>query len=282
MPPISVLITGASTGIGEATAYHLAEHGHDVFAGVRKPADGERLQARTRGTIIPLLLDVTDEQHIRDAASAIGSRVGGRGLGGLVNNAGIGKGGPVEYLSLDDWRTQFEVNLFGQIAVTKEMLPLIGEASGRVIFVGSIGGRWANPFIAPYNSSKFALAAVAESLRNELHSFDIHVSLIEPGSIKTRIWDKARSTTDQLSKELSPEAIDRYGRVLATARRMVDFQERHGIEPVEVAKAIEHALTSARPRARYLVGTDAKIQAGLVRLLPQGARDELVRRVLKL
>jgi len=278
----SVLITGASTGIGEATAYRLAERGHEVFAGVRKDADGERLQERGRGRITAVRLDVTNEDDIRGATSMIAERVGDRGLGGVVNNAGIGKGGPVEYLSLDEWRTQFEVNVFGQIAVTRETLPLIRQAKGRIVFVGSIGGRWANPFIAPYNSSKFALAAIAESLRNELHTFGIHVALVEPGSIKTPIWDKARDTTDELTKALPPEGIERYGRVLETAKRVVDFQERHGAEPIEVAKAIEHALTSRRPRPRYLVGSDAKVQAALVRLLPQRVRDAVVRRALHL
>ena len=277
---VSVLVTGASTGIGEATARYLSDKGHRVFAGVRKQSDAERLRAQGSGRVTPVLLDVTEENQIAEAATTIAADVGDAGLDGLVNNAGIGKGGPVEYLSLDDWRTQFDVNLFGQIAVTKEMLPLIRKATGRIVFVGSIGGRWANPFIAPYNSSKFALAAVAESLRNELHAFGIHVSLIEPGSIKTDIWHKARNTAEELTQQLPPEALGRYGHILEKSRRIIDFQERHGIDPLTVARSIEHALTSSRPRPRYLVGKDAKLQATLVRLLPQAARDALVRRAL--
>lgn len=274
-----VLITGAS---GAATSFHLSERGHHVFAGVRKEEDGRRLQSRGGGRIIPILLDVTNEDQIRAAGMTIASRVGERGLHGLVNNAGIGKGGPVEYLSLDEWRAQFEVNLFGQVLVTKEMLPLIRRATGRIIFVGSIGGRWANPFIAPYNSSKFALAGLADSLRNELRSSGINVSLIEPGAIKTEIWRKARDTSEEVSKSLPPEGVRRYGHVLERAGAIVDFQERHGADPSAVAKAIEHALTSKRPRPRYLVGTDAKVQAALVRLLPHAARDALTRRALRL
>jgi NAD(P)-dependent dehydrogenase (short-subunit alcohol dehydrogenase family) len=282
MPPLSVLVTGASTGIGEATAYRLSANGHHVFAGVRKDDDGERLRARARGRITPLRLDVTNETHIEQAVNAIAAEVGESGLDGVVNNAGIGRGGPVEYLSLEEWRTQFEVNVFGQVAVTKAMLPLIRKARGRVIFVGSIGGRWSNPFIAPYNSSKFALAAISDSLRNELRGFGIHVSLIEPGSIKTEIWQKGRETADELEQQLPPEGIERYGRVLETAKRTIDFQERHGSDPSEVAKVIEHALTTARPRPRYLVGKDAKLQAALVRLLPHSTRDFIVRRALRL
>ncbi|MGH2756855.1 MAG: SDR family oxidoreductase [Actinomycetota bacterium] len=277
----TVLVTGASTGIGEATAALLAEHGHGVFAGVRKEADAERLGARS-GRITPLFLDVTDEAQIEAAAKAIGEAVGDRGLAGLVNNAGIGRGGPIEYIELDEWRRQLEVNVIGQIAVTRAMLPLIRKATGRVVLVGSIGGRMSTPFIAPYNSSKFALAAIADSLRGELHSFGIHVSLIEPGSVKTEIWEKGRQRTTELEGELPPEAIERYGHVLQTAKRLLDLQERMGIPPVKVAEAIEHALTSRRPKPRYLVGKDARAQALLARFVPIRARDALVRRFLRL
>jgi NAD(P)-dependent dehydrogenase (short-subunit alcohol dehydrogenase family) len=277
----AVLITGASTGIGAATAVHLAHHGHQVFGGVRKEADGERLQARASG-ITPLILDVTDQGQIDAAAKTIGDAVGHRGLAGLVNNAGIGRGGPIEYLSQDDWRLQFDVNVLGQVAVTRTMLPLIRTASGRIVLVGSIGGRLSSPFIAPYNSSKFALAAIADSLRGELHMFGIKVALIEPGAVKTDIWEKGRQRADELTTELPPEALERYGDVITTARKLIDFQDRTGIEPIVVAKAIEHALTSARPKPRYLVGKDAKAQALVARFMPMRVRDALVRRVLKI
>lgn len=276
-----VLITGASTGIGEATAVHLARRGYEVFAGVRKDADGERLRAQTSG-ITPVTLDVTDQGQIDAAAKSIADTVGDRGLAGLVNNAGIGRGGPLEYLSQDDWRQQFDVNVLGQVAVTRTMLPLIRTATGRIVLVGSIGGRMATPFLAPYNSSKFALAAISDSLRGELHSFGIHVSLIEPGAVKTDIWDKGRQKTDELAAELPPEAMARYGKVLETALKMIDFQEKSGVPPLKVAEAIEHALTSRRPKPRYLVGKDAKAQALVARFVPIRARDAMVRKVLKI
>jgi NAD(P)-dependent dehydrogenase (short-subunit alcohol dehydrogenase family) len=187
----TVLITGASTGIGEATAVHLAERGHPVFAGVRNEADGERVAARHRA-ITPVLIDVTQDDQIEAAFKTLSDTVGEAGLAGLVNNAGIGRGGPLEYISQDDWRQQFDVNVLGQVAVTRTMLPLIRKATGRIVFVGSIGGRYATPFLAPYNSSKFAVRAIADSLRGEMSLFGIHVSLIEPGAVKTEIWEKGR------------------------------------------------------------------------------------------
>jgi NAD(P)-dependent dehydrogenase (short-subunit alcohol dehydrogenase family) len=277
----AVLITGASTGIGEATAIHLAERGHQVFAGVRKDSDGERLTARARA-ITPVIIDVTDQAQIDGTAKTLQEALGEQGLAGLVNNAGIGRGGPIEYLSDEEWRRQFDVNVFGQIAVTRALLPLIRKATGRIVFVGSIGGRMSTPFIAPYNSSKFALAAIADSLRGELHSFGIHVALIEPGSIKTEIWDKGRARTDELADELPPQAVERYGHVIEQAKRLIDYQEKIGIPPIKVAEAIEHALTSRRPRPRYLVGKDARAQALLARWVPIRARDALIRRFLRL
>jgi NAD(P)-dependent dehydrogenase (short-subunit alcohol dehydrogenase family) len=277
----AVLITGASTGIGEATAVHLARRGHRVFAGVRKEADGERLRAAASG-ITPVILDVTDQSQIDAAVKTLGDELGERGLAGLVNNAGIGRGGPLEYLPQEEWRQQFDVNVLGQVAVTRTMLPLIRKAAGRIVMVGSIGGRWSTPFIAPYNSSKFALAAISDSLRGELHAWGIHVSLIEPGAVKTAIWEKGRQKTDELADGLGPEAIERYGQVLETARKMIDFQERTGVMPIKVTEAIEHALTSRRPKPRYLVGKDAKAQALIARFVPSRIRDAMVRKILKI
>lgn len=276
-----VLVTGASTGIGEATAVHLAERGYQVLAGVRKDADGERLDAK-HYSITPVFLDVTSQDQIEAAFKTVSDIVGDAGLGGLVNNAGIGRGGPLEYLEQDEWRQQFDVNVLGQVAVTRAMLPLIRKATGRIVFVGSIGGRMATPFIAPYNSSKFALAAISDSLRGELHTFGIHVSLIEPGAVKTPIWEKSRQTADELTSTLPPEAVERYGAIMQTAKKMIDLQERNGVAPVKVAEAIEQALTSGRPKPRYLVGKDAKASALVVRFVPQRVRDALVRRLLKI
>lgn len=282
MEPGAVLITGASTGIGEATAHHLSKRGHEVFAGVRKPEDQERLVSRSGGRITALSLDVTDADEIEVVAKTIAEAVGERGLTGLVNNAGIARGGPTEYTSLDEWRLQFDVNVFGQIEVTRQMLPLVRKARGRIVFVGSIGGRFSSPFLAPYNASKFALEAIADSLRIELLPEGIRVSLIEPGAVKTQIWDKGRDTTDEIEQSLPPIGLERYGNVMRRARRVFDILERHGMPPEKVAKAIEHALTARRPRSRYVVGRDARMQALVARFVPDRVRDAVTRRVLGL
>jgi NAD(P)-dependent dehydrogenase (short-subunit alcohol dehydrogenase family) len=274
----SVLITGASTGIGEACALRLAEQGWHVFAGVRRDDDGQRLVAATTGIVEPLILDVTDEAGIEKAMGKVGDQ-----LTAVVNNAGVAVGGPVEYLPLDEWRRQFEVNVIGQIAMTQAALPLIraAGAEGRVVFIGSIGGRVSTPLMAPYDASKFALEAIAESLRHELRPAGIKVVLIEPGAVRTPIWEKGRHSADGVEKSLPPEAISRYRWAIDGVRKGIDMQERNGVPAARVAEVVERALTSPRPRARYLVGRDAVVMATMARLLPDSARDFLVRAVTR-
>lgn len=273
----AVLVTGASTGIGEACALRLDGLGHHVFAGVRREADGERLRAASSGRLEPVLLDVTDGHQIEAAAKQIGAGAGS--LQGLVNNAGIGKGGPIEYLPLDDWRTQLEVNVVGQVAVTQAMLPLIRQGKGRVVFIGSIGGKSSTALTAPYNASKHAIEAIGESLRYELSPWGIWVAVVEPGAVKTPIWDKTRQEADRLERELPEEARDRYGRHIAAVRKALEMQARRGVAPEQVAKAVEHALFSSRPKTRYPVGPDARLQSAMVRLLPDRTREAVIRRV---
>jgi NAD(P)-dependent dehydrogenase (short-subunit alcohol dehydrogenase family) len=278
----SVLVTGASSGIGEACALHLAARGWLVFAGVRRLEDGERVQAAASGAVEPVLLDVTDADGVERVLADIRTRTGGR-LTAVVNNAGIAVGGPIEYLPLDDWRRQFEVNVFGQLAVTRAALPLIRTAgsSGRVVFIGSIGGRLSTPLLAPYDASKFALEAIAESLRHELRPSGIKVVLVEPGGVRTPIWEKGRRSADEIEASLSAEAKERYGWAVAGVRKGIDMQERQGVAPGRVAQVVENALTNARPRARYLVGLDARATAVVARVLPDSARDAVVRRVTR-
>lgn len=273
----AILITGASTGIGEACALHLDRAGHTVYAGVRKEADADRLAERASVRLRPLMLDVTDGAQIEAAAKSIEDEAGG--LAGLVNNAGIARGGPLEYLPLDEWREQFEVNVMGQIAVTKAMLPLLRKGRGRITFIGSIGGRVATSLMGPYNASKFAIEAVGEALRHELRPWGLHVSVVEPGAIKTAIWDKGRQTADRLDEELSAEARERYADHIQAIRDGIEMQDRQGIGPEAVAKAVDHALFSRRPKTRYTVGKDAKAQTVMVRTLPDKLREAVVRRV---
>ena len=279
----SILVTGASTGIGEACALHFDRLGWKVFAGVRRPEDGERLQAASSGTLRPLQLDVTDLTSVEQAAKEIDAALGGSGLTAVINNAGVAIGGPVEYLALDEWRRQFEVNVIGQVAVTKATLPLLRRSGdrGRVVFIGSIGGRIASPFIGPYSASKHAIEAIAESMRHELAGTGIRTIVIEPGAVRTPIWDKGQSAADDIEASLPPEGLDRYRADIGSLRNAMAFQARTGVDPAVVARVAERAVTSDRPAARYLVGRDAKLLAVLARL-PDRARDAASRVTLRL
>lgn len=281
----SALITGASTGIGRATALRLAASGWTVFAGVRDPAAGESLSAEAAGgQVIPLALDVTDagqiEQaraRVREATSGAGGSPAGR-LDALVNNAGIGVGGPLELLSPEDLRMQFEVNVFGQVAVTRALLPALRAARGRIVLLSSIGGRVAVPYNGPYAASKHAIEALGDALRGELYSSNIDVCMVEPGSVKTPIWGKAQDTAKGL--EVPPELQEQYGRVPAAFAKVLADTERRGVSPEQVAATIERALTARRPRARYLVGRDARGMVLARALLPTAAFDRVLRRAL--
>jgi NAD(P)-dependent dehydrogenase (short-subunit alcohol dehydrogenase family) len=273
------VVTGASTGIGEAAARQLAAAGFDVFAGVRNDSDAERL--RSAG-LRPLKIDVTDAASIAAAAEEVRAALGTAGLAGLVNNAGIAVSGPVEHVAIDDWRRQFEVNLFGQVAVTQAFLPLIRSARGRIVNVSSIGGRIALPLAGPYAASKFALEAVSDSLRREVRDQGIEVSLIEPGGVKTPIWDKGLSEADEFEASLSPEAKGNYGKLVAALRREVHkIATKTGMEPSEVADKIVHAMTARKPRTRYLIGSEARQRWAVAKRLPDRAFDGLIARSLR-
>jgi NAD(P)-dependent dehydrogenase (short-subunit alcohol dehydrogenase family) len=271
-----VVITGASSGIGAACAIYLAKRGFQVFAGVRRDIDGDALRARTQYELTPLIIDVTDDASITAATQSVTSAVGERGLAGLVNNAGIVKPGPLEFQAIADLRTQLEVNVIGQIAVTQAFLPLIRRGNGRIVNVGSIGGRVAGPLQGAYSASKFAMEALTDSLRLELRQWGIPVALIEPGAIDTSIWGKGLAEADELEKELDERAHALYDGQIAAVRKMAEKSAAEAVPPVEVARAVAHALTSDKPKTRYVVGRDAKIQAILARVVPDRQRDWLV------
>jgi NAD(P)-dependent dehydrogenase (short-subunit alcohol dehydrogenase family) len=270
-----VVVTGASTGIGEATAHHLKRLGFEVHAGVRKPDDAERLRA---AGVHPLTLDVTDSESIAAARSEVGDGP----LDGLVNNAGVAVTGPVEFVPVDELRRQLEVNLIGQVAVTQAFLPQLREARGRVVNVSSIGGRVALPLMSPYNASKFGLEAVSDSLRRELRDFGVSVIVVEPGGVKTPIWRKGNSAADELLAAAPPEAERLYGGLINALRAEADKIERErGLPPEAVAEVIGEALTVKRPRTRYLVGRDAKVRARAAGMLPDRVMDALIARTLR-
>jgi NAD(P)-dependent dehydrogenase (short-subunit alcohol dehydrogenase family) len=275
----TVLVTGSSSGIGEACARRLSRHGHLVYAGVRTEADADRLRRAMGPAVVPVLLDVTCPDQIEEVARRLETDLGGNGLGGLVNNAGIARGGPIEVLELEEWRAQLEVNVIGQVAVTRAMIPLLRRGHGRIVFMGSMFGRVATPFIAPYSASKFALEAIGESLREELRPWDIAVSVVEPGVIRTPIWEKSRAYTTDFVDRASAEALRLYGDAAEHMKVAIDAEEEVSISPDRVADAVEHALTSHRPHYRYQVGKDAKAAGMIERFLPDRAAARVVARL---
>jgi|SRR5215207_1578532 len=273
----TVVVTGASTGIGEATAAHLKALGFDVLAGVRKDEDAERLGGRG---LRPLKLDVTKPDVIARARGEVEQAGGGR-LVGLVNNAGIAISAPLEFIPIDRFREQLEVNLVGQVAVTQALLAFLRAARGRVVNVSSIGGRVALPLLGPYAASKFGLEGVSDSLRRELRDLGVTVVVVEPGGIKTPIWRKGNAAADEMLQDVPPEAEQLYGKLVDTLRgESRKIEQVRGLPPSAVAEVIGSALTDRKPRTRYLVGRDAKLRAAVARVVSDRAMDALIARAL--
>ena len=267
--PRLALVTGASSGIGRACAIHLAGLGFQVLAGVRDPADAPP-------GLEPLRLDVTSESDVAAAAE----RVGGE-LAVLVNNAGIAINGPVEVVPLEQWRRIVEVNLLGQVAVTRALLPAVLRARGRIVNMSSIGGRVASPLFGPYSATKFALEAVSDSLRREVAAHGVHVVSIEPGGIATPIWAKGMEEGRRTMGGMSEEAARRYATLIPAVTRVAERLARDGLPPEAVAEVVGHAVTARRPRARYVIGREAKVRAVAARLLPDRLFDAIIARALR-
>jgi NAD(P)-dependent dehydrogenase (short-subunit alcohol dehydrogenase family) len=266
----TVVVTGASSGIGRACALRLAAGGWHVYGGVRAEADAAVL--REEG-VEPVTLDVTDAEQIHAAVERAGPS-----LDALVDNAGIAVAAPLEVVPLDELRQQLEVNVIGQVAVTQAFLPALRQAGGRIVLVGSIGGRSALPFLGPYAASKHALEAIADSLRVELRPWGIAVSIVEPASIRTEIWTKGAARADELRERVAPD-LDALYREQVQAFRRVALARGPGADPDDVARVVERALTARRPKARYLVGRDAHVRAWIERL-PAPLRDRVLARAL--
>ena len=277
-----IVITGASTGIGAGCAIGCAQQGMTVFAGVRDLRAGEALQAKGGVAIIPIHLDVTDGDSIKRAAEIVERRVGTAGLAGLVNNAGISIGSPLEVIPLAQLRKQLEVNVIGQIAVTQAFLPLLRRAHGRIVNMGSIAGRVTIPMMGPYSASKFALEALTDALRLELYPWEIDVSIIEPGAIATPIWEKSLSYVSEVEKDAPAEGKLLYEKAARQVKEAVQEAAQRAIPVDAVVQAVLHALTARRPKTRYLVGTDAKIRAIMAKWLPDRMQDWILKKVLKL
>jgi NAD(P)-dependent dehydrogenase (short-subunit alcohol dehydrogenase family) len=278
----TAVITGASTGIGRATALHLARHGWQVFAGVRKERDAESLRFESVALLRPLIIDVTDGASIERAAEEVRAVLAGQGLDGLVNNAGVGVAVPVEYVRLDVLRANFEVNVFGQIAVTQAFLPLVRAARGRVVNIGSVGDRLTMPFGGILCSSKSAFASLSDALRLEMHAFGVRVVLVEPASINTPAVEKTLGDMERTIAGLPAEGPSRYGAMLRAFAERAHRREKAGTSPEVVARTVERALTDARPHARYLVGKDSTVLALLARFMPTRMLDAVRLRVFGL
>jgi NAD(P)-dependent dehydrogenase (short-subunit alcohol dehydrogenase family) len=268
----TVLVTGASRGIGAATVARLARAGWDVVGSVRDEAGADALRAHG---VTPVRLDVTDAVQLAALAETLPERVDA-----LVNNAGIVLAGPVEGLELEALRHQLEVNVVGQVAVTQALLPRLRASGGRIVFVSSVSGRVSSPLLGAYNASKFALEGLADALRVELRPWQIPVTLVEPGSVDTDIWRGAEATVDETAAAMRPEHRDLYATHTTTFRKMIPHIRRGAADADRIAATIEKALTAQRPRARYVVGVDARAQLALAQLAPTRAVDAALGRLI--
>jgi NAD(P)-dependent dehydrogenase (short-subunit alcohol dehydrogenase family) len=267
----SVVVTGASTGIGAATVGALVQRGFRVWAGVRSEEAAERLAGEHAGRVRVLRFDVTDEK----ALAAAGEQVRADGpLYGLVNNAGLALPGPLEFLPLAALREQLDVNLLGQLAVTQQVLPALRATPGRIVMIGSIGDRIATPMLGPYHISKFGLVGLTDTLRAELAPWKIPVILVEPGAIATPIWSRGASNAEGIQGQMPARARELYAAQIERARRNATRSARDGLPPDAAAAVIVRALTDPNPRPRYLVGRDAYV-ASLIARLPYRLRYRL-------
>jgi NAD(P)-dependent dehydrogenase (short-subunit alcohol dehydrogenase family) len=274
----SVVITGSSTGIGRACALMLDRNGFRVFAGVRRKADGDALRSAASQSLTPVHVDVTDAPSIQAMAEEVTSEVGDAGLYGLVNNAGTTLPCPVEYLPLDEFRRQLEVNLVGPLAVTQALLPLLLRGRGRIVNVTSAAGKAGVPLMAPYVAAKHGLEGLSDVLRLELGPLGVQVAIIEPGFVSTAMRGKLEHDTEETVRALPDEGRRRYGGQLTAVAESISKHAAQGSDPDVVAADVLHALTSAKPRTRYPSGAGAKRMLFMRRILPDRRFDRIILR----
>ena len=274
-PRGAVVVTGASSGMGRACALRLSEAGFTVYAAVRKERDAQAVVAQGSARLRPLVLDVTDERTIAEAARTVRAEVGAGGLAGLVNNAGVAVTGPMELVPIDELRRQFEINVVGQVAVIQAFLPLLRAARGRIVNVGSVGARFALPFGGPLNSSKAALESISDSLRMELRPWGIHVVLVSPGSIRTAAEEKLLADSEAALRAYSPEGQARYAAPYRAFVRSLLALESRGVGPEVMAETVHRAMVARTPRRRYPVGPRSRLLPLLFTTLPSGVADFL-------
>jgi len=279
--PKNLFISGCSTGIGRACALHFAKNEYCVYAGVRKASDAESLKAADNtGNLEPVILDVTNESQLSDLKAYLSQKIGDVGLVGIINNAAIAKGGPLEYVVPQVVRDMFNVNVMGPLLITQTLLPLVRTANGRIVNIGSIGGKIANPMAGAYSITKFGLEAFNDSLRQELAPQGIHVSLIEPGPIDTPTLQSSDQQIQEVLDSLTDEGKERYGNSIAQIRVYFQAVQNKSLPPQVVVDAAEHALESERPKTRYLVTKEAKIGNFLRWMLSDRALDMILKKTL--
>jgi NAD(P)-dependent dehydrogenase (short-subunit alcohol dehydrogenase family) len=274
----AVVITGTSTGIGRASALTLDRKGFRVFAGVRKDTDGHSLKRAASPALTPVHIDVTDSVSIAAMAKLVDEEMGEAGLAGLVNNAGTTLPCPVEYLTLDGFREQLEVNLVGPLAVTQAVLPLLRRAKGRLVNVTSAAGRVVVPLMAPYVAAKHGLEGLSDVLRIELRRLGIHVAIVEPGFVSTAMRNKLERDTEETLRTLPAEGRSRYAEQLEAIAKSISEHAANGSNPDVVADAVLHALTADKPRTRYPVGAGVKRMFFMRRVLPDRRFDRVMLR----
>ncbi|WP_420116085.1 SDR family NAD(P)-dependent oxidoreductase [Micromonospora sp.] len=266
-----IVVTGASTGMGAATARELARRGFHVLAGVRRDTDADAI--RTTG-IEPVILDITDAEQVAAIAAGVGDDP--RTVHALVNNAGIQVNAPVEALPMAQWRRVFEVNLFGHVAVTQALLPALLHGGGRVINISSIGGKAAMPTYGAYAGAKFALEAVSDALRREVTPLGVPVVVVEPGGVRTEMAARGVATANHLAAAMTPEQDARYGSMVQAINTLMQTGTASGVTADAAARVIAKAVTARRPRTRYTIGRDAALVIGLTRLLPDRMLDRVI------
>ena len=267
-----VVVTGASTGLGAATARELAQRGFHVLAGVRRDRDADAIR---RPSIEPLIIDITQPDHIRALADRVHGDPQGRPVRTLVNSAGIALNAPLEVFPIDRWRRLFEVNLFGHVAVTQTLLPALIRSKGRVINVSSVGGKIAMATYGPYAGTKFALEAISDSLRREISPFGVAVVVIEPGAVRTGMADQAIATAQEVASTMTPEQSQRYNRMVHAIAAQAKSATASGLRAEVAAKVIAEAVMALKPRTRYTIGRDAALLASLARILPDRLLDRI-------
>ncbi len=274
-----MVVSGASTGMGAATARELAARGYHILAGVRRERDADAIRA---DGIESVILDLTRPEHLRALVDRIASDPDHRPLRALINNAGIAVNAPVEVLPLDEWRRQFDVNLFGHIAITQALLPFLYQSHGRIVNISSVGGKIAMATYGAYAGAKFALEAASDSLRRELAPHGVQVVVVESGAVKTEMADRGAATANELAERMNPEQQQRYGGLVKAIVAQSAAFTRTGLPADKAGSIIAEAATARRPRTRYTIGRDAALLTRLARILPDRILDRVVAANLRL